>query len=86
MYAIDFGIYLFRQNSPLEIKKCGLPKVSNNEKTGSEGEGRVRVRLIIIIIMMIIMIIIQLARFGAGCYIKVALSYHQPPQHRFVSS
>ena len=26
----------------------------------------------------------QSARFGAGCYIEMALSYHQPHQHRFV--
>ena len=28
--------------------------------------------------------LIQPARFGAGCYIEMALSYHQPHQHGFV--
>ena len=28
--------------------------------------------------------IVQPARFGAGCYIEMALSYHQPHQHELV--
>ena len=36
-------------------------------------------------LMILVMIaVIQPARFGAGCYIEMALSYHQPHQHRFV--
>ena len=30
-------------------------------------------------------VFVQSARFGAGCYIKMSLSYHQPHQHRFVN-
>ena len=39
-----------------------------------------------VLVMMVILWvkIFQPARFGAGCYIEMALSYHQPHQHELV--
>ena len=41
-------------------------------------------KLIILFENSLIKILIQSERFGAGCYIEISLSYHQPHQHRFV--